>query len=232
MFWDYFATLRRSSALASESQATHIAATLRRNRHALAVQLMENVAGWEKYARRISEHQTDLDSYIKLEFYVFIDYLQLYLSTGDTTYKNLYISEKLKQLHDPSLTFEQDDDTRHWVTEGDIKVLCGHVRVEMGPEEAAMLEVLLREIQKVVTAHGRKELSILLIGDCVYLDVRGFLAPLSLEDGITFRPTFITSKNPIEQRNALRRMADQQQFNVIFYSPFTYEFALALDRAA
>ena len=33
------------------------------------------------------------------------------------------------------------------------------------------------------------------------------------------------SKNPVEQRNALRLLADQR-FDLIFYSPFTYEFSL------
>ena len=84
---------------------------------------------------------------------------------------------------------------------------------------------LLREIQGIVTVRGRKELRVLLIGDCIFLDVRGFLTPLLLEDGIVVQPTFITSKNPAEQRNELRRMAGQR-FDVIFYSPFTYEFSL------
>jgi hypothetical protein len=67
-------------------------------------------------------------------------------------------------------------------------------------------------------------LSVLLIGDCLYLDVRGFLAPLALEDGISLWPTFLGNKNHAELRNALRKLAEAR-FDLIFYSPFTYEFS-------
>ena len=62
------------------------------------------------------------------------------------------------------------------------------------------------------------------IGDCLYLDVRGFLAVSALEAGLTFEPTFLTSKNPVQQRDELRRLSDQR-FDLVFYSPFTYEFS-------
>ena len=202
-----------------------ISRSLLSNRHALAYQLMTNLADFGKYADIVATDQADLGNTLKLHFYAFIDYLHLYYAKCDSSYKYLYISEKLKQLYDPSLTAEQDAENRYQVTERDIRVLCGHVRAEAGPEEAAELESLLREVQKVMTAQGQKELRVLLIGDCIYSDIIGFLAFLALEDGITFRPTYITSKNPVEQRNALRQMVGQR-FDVIFYSPFTYEFSL------
>jgi len=213
-----------STPLAPRELARRVCTSLRRDRHALAVRLMEDLAGWEKYDREIRDHRADLDTYVKLNFYVFIDYLICYFSTGDETYKNLYVGEKLKQLHDSTLTPEQDDANRSRVTEGDIRVLCGHLGGGLDGDAAVVLEALLRQVQEIVKSRGRKELKVLLIGDCVYLDVRGFLAPLALDDGISFWPTFLASKNPVEQRNALRRLADQR-FDLIFYSPFTYEFS-------
>ena len=38
-------------------------------------------------------------------------------------------------------------------------------------------------------------------------------------------PTFVGTKNPIEQRTMLRGLAERR-FDLIFYSPFTYEFSL------
>ncbi len=58
--------------------------------------------------------------------------------------------------------------------------------------------------------------------------MRGFLAAQALEDGITFEPTFVGSKNPVEQRDQLRALADRH-FDVIFYSPVTYEFSWDLN---
>ena len=209
---------------ASRELVRLICTSLRRDRHALAVRLMRALAGWEKYDREIRDHEADLDTYVKTTFYVFIDYLICYFSTGDETYKNLYVGEKLKQLHDSTLTLEQDDANRNRVTEADIQVFCGHLGGGLNSKAAAVLESFLRQIQEIVKSRGRKELKVLLIGDCIYLDVRGFLVPLALEDGISFQPTFIAGKNPIDQRNALRQLANQR-FDLIFYSPFTYEFA-------
>jgi FkbH-like protein len=189
--------------------------------------LVESLAGWHKYASQIAEHQADLDTYLRLQFYVFIDYLELFLRTGDDTYRSLYIGEKLKQLHDSTLTREEDADNRRRVTDGDIRILCGHVRSELGGAAALWLESLLREIQEIVTRRGRKELNLLLIGDCLYLDIQGFLAPWALEDGISFRPTFLGRRNPLEQRSALLKVAENR-FDLIFYSPFTYELSLEL----
>ena len=227
MYWNCLGPSRRVSAAVAEKARSRLSTWLLANQHSLAFALMTSLGGWEKYARGIREHQGDLDAFVHAHFYIFIDYLRLYLNTSDILYKECYISEKLKQLSDSSLNREQDDKNRRQVTDGDIDILCGRARTEVGPSEAAALESLLREIQAIVTVGGRKELSILLIGDCIYLDVRGFLASLALEDGITFQPTFIASKIPVEQRNALRAMVEKQ-FDLIFYSPFTYEFALEL----
>lgn len=219
--------LRETPTFGSARKARRLARALRRNRHALAAGLLEILTPWEKYEHVSRTYATDIDTYLELELYVFIDYLDRFFSTGDETYKVLYISEKLKQLHSSKLTPEQDYANRLRVTEEDIKVLCGRIRKEVSDEEVALLESLLREVQRVVTHRGCKDLRVLLIGDCLYLDVRGFLAPLVLEDDVTIHPVFIGTKNPVEQRNELRRLAENQ-FDLIFYSPITYEFSLEI----
>jgi FkbH-like protein len=47
---------------------------------------------------------------------------------------------------------------------------------------------------------------------------------LTLQHGVSHSPTFVGTKNPAEQRTMLRRLADRR-FDLIFYSPFTYEFS-------
>ncbi len=186
---------------------------------------MESLSGWEKYDRELREHAGRVDEYVGLHFYVFVDYLERYFRTGDSVYKYLYVGEKLKQLYDIDLDPEQDRANRERVTGADIRILCGPVREELGEDAAGMLESLLRDVQAMVLARGRKHLKVLLIGDCLYLDVRGFLAAQAMEDGLTFEPTFVGSKNPIQQREELRKLADRR-FDLVFYSPFTYEFSL------
>jgi FkbH-like protein len=214
--------LSKTSAYVPHPKARRLARALHTNRHALAARLAENVRSWEKYESEFQKHAANPGAFVKLEFYVFIDYLDRYFSTGDDTYKILYISEKLNQLQFRKLTPEQDFANRLRVTEEDINALSKHLRGQIGRDDLSLLESTLREIQKVVIPQGHKELSVLLIGDCFYFDVRGFLAPLVWEDGITIRPTFIGTKNPAERRNQLRRWANER-FDLIFYSPFTYE---------
>jgi FkbH-like protein len=225
MVWNGLGLVERSSPNGPAHPAKRLSALLRRDRHALAARLLQNLAGWEKYDQEIKHHQGDLDAYVALEFHVFVDYLDRYFATGDDTYKSLYVGEKLKQFHDSSLTPQEDDANRRRVLAADAEVLGTHVHQELGGESARMLEALLGDIHPIVTAHGRKELKILFLGDCLFLDVRGFVAPLTLQEGVSHAPTFVGTKNAIEQRTTLRGLADRR-FDLIFYSPFTYEFSL------
>ena len=127
-----------------------LSASLLRNRHSLARRLMESLSGWEKYDREIRDHTGRIDEYLRLNFYVFIDYLELYFRTGDDVYKRLYVGEKLKQLCDRSLDPEQDWVNRRRVTDADIRVLCGAIRGELGADAAGPLESLLRDAQGIV----------------------------------------------------------------------------------
>ena len=72
---------------------------LSENRHELATRFMESVAEWEKYARDIAACKGDLAPYLRREFYVLVDYLALLFQTGDATYRQLYVGEKVKQAY-------------------------------------------------------------------------------------------------------------------------------------
>src|SRR6516165_1471005 len=86
--------LSKTSAYVPHPKARRLARALHTNRHALAARLAENVRSWEKYESEFQKHAANPGAFVKLEFYVFIDYLDRYFSTGDDTYKILYISEK------------------------------------------------------------------------------------------------------------------------------------------
>lgn len=204
-----------------------ISASLLRNRHVLARRLLESLAGWEKYDKEVRASSFCIDTFLSDHFYVFVNYLEHYFRTGDEVYKYLYIGEKLKQLYDPSLEPAEDRANRARVTESDLEVLTGTIRAELGDEAARVVKSLLDHVRSVVLAQGRRHLEVLWIGDCIYLDVRGFLAAMALEDGITFEPTFVTSKNPAEQLAELRRLSDRK-FDLICYSPFTYEYSVEI----
>jgi hypothetical protein len=99
-------------------QARRLAAALSSNRVELSRQLMENVSAWEKQTKLIRANRDVLDQFVEDEFEVFVVYLERYFLRGDDTPKYLYVSDKLKQFHDPSLTLDEDDENRRRVMAG------------------------------------------------------------------------------------------------------------------
>ncbi|MDB5292093.1 MAG: HAD-superfamily phosphatase, subfamily IIIC/FkbH-like protein, partial [Phycisphaerales bacterium] len=209
----------------SASERRHIADVLERHRHAAAVRFLDSVAAWEKYAPQIAACNGDVGPYVRREFYVLVDYLVLLFRTNDATYRDLYVGEKVKQAYwDAESSADQQHDRRRQILDADRRGLLSVLEGELSPGELAAVDAELAEIARIVTTSARKTPEVLLIGDCLFLDVMAFLVGPALEDGVSVNPTFLTTKNPAELRNALRKMAGRK-FDLIFYSPFTYEFS-------
>lgn len=217
----------RAAADERSALARRVATALVRKRPTLARRLKEGIAGWAKYDSVTEQNCPDYDDYLREQFYAFVDYLARYLDSGDDAYRQLYIGEKLKLLYDPSLDTEADYANRRRVTDADIEALCGPIRGELGAEGAELLETILRDAQRVILARCGKHMEVLWIGDCLFLDVRGFLASRALEEGITYHPTFVGSRVAPQQREQIRALADRK-FDLIFYSPVTYHGSTAL----
>ncbi|HZL36814.1 MAG TPA: HAD-IIIC family phosphatase [Tepidisphaeraceae bacterium] len=215
----------RNSAIPDHQARRHLAGVLEHHRHALATRLMDSVADWEKYAQHIRACHGDVASYVQREFYVFVDYLALLFRTGDPTYRQLYVGEKIKQAYWEA---EGSDDQQHArraiILERDERAILDLLRDKVPANELDALRAELGGIAGVVTSRARHVTEVLLVGDCLFLDVMAFLIGPALEDGVSINPTFLTTKNPAELRNDLRKLADRK-FDLIFYSPFTYEFS-------
>src|SRR5437763_2890399 len=98
-----------------------IAAALSLQRHAVALRLLESVGNWSKFA---SDLTGDLDAYLQREFYAQVDYLALYFRTGDQTYRDLYVGEKIKQAyHEPESALQQQLARRGEIAESDRQTL-------------------------------------------------------------------------------------------------------------
>ncbi|HWE95435.1 MAG TPA: HAD-IIIC family phosphatase [Tepidisphaeraceae bacterium] len=212
------------AAPAAQDRA-HIAQVLERTRHEAALRFLDSVAGWEKYAPQIAACRGDVASYVRREFYVLVDYLALLLRTGDSTYRDLYVGEKVKQAYwETESSADQQLDRRRQILDADRRGLRSLLEGELSAGEWAAVDVELAEISRIVTTRARHTPEVLLVGDCLFLDVMAFLVGPALEDGVSVNPTFLTTKNPAELRNALRKMAGRK-FDLVFYSPFTYEFS-------
>lgn len=209
----------------AQCDSARLAVTLQQHRHELARLFMQSVAGWEKYRPDIEAAGQQLDAYLRHEFYVFVDYLALLYQTGDSTYRHLFLGEKVKQAYwEPQSSAAEQIVRRGLILDHDRESILPFLADKLGSAELATLTGELNAVAATLTAKAGYSSEVLLVGDCLFLDVMAFLVGPALEDGIAVNPTFLTSKNPPELRNSLRKLADRK-FDLVFYSPFTYEFA-------
>ncbi len=188
----------------------------------LAESLLESIHHWDKYSQHLPGHDGGRREFVDRELVAFIDYLRLFFETGDTDYRHLYIGEKLKQCldpHDNSRTRER----RKQITESDRRALVRTLTPLLSAPELDLLTRTLDTIDAVVTGESTRKARVLFIGDCLHLDVVSFLTAPLLERGFELVPTFATSKNPMELHRGLSGF-QPDAFDLIFYSPFTYEF--------
>ena len=198
-------------------------AALRRHRAALALELLESLRGWDKFADGLNSSGEERHEWVRRELFAFVDYLALYLERRDADFRNLYIGEKLKQCYDARDSAEEAAGRRRRVTEADRAAFERVLGAALPPAEMAALLRELDSIHGVVTAEGRQRARVLFVGDCLHLDVVAFLTAPLLEDGLTLEPVFATSKNPVELHKMLRGL-EGTAFDLVFYSPITYNF--------
>jgi FkbH-like protein len=202
-----------------------LAKVLREHRHELATLLMGNVADWEKFASLIPQDPRSLREHVELEHYTFVNLLALLFESGDDSFKDIYIGHKILQLYWPGFQSPSEREALvARVLEADERVLCDFLEGKVGADDLARLKGALGAINRVLLARGKKTLEVLLVGDCVFVDVFSFLTGQCLDDEISINPTYATSKNPVELRKELRGLADRK-FDLVFYSPFTFQFS-------
>ena len=182
------------------------------------------MADTPKWAPMMREHQSDWDAFLETHFYVLADYLAEYFARGDDTFKYLLVGEEIKNLYDPKLS------------ESDARAQA----VSVGADERGNLETLLRprvpdadwqllssclaHVQRMLAAQSARTQRVLLVGDCLFLDIVPFIVGELLDFGITIVPDYATSKNPLELRDELRKLS-ARKFDLVFFSPFSYDFA-------
>jgi FkbH-like protein len=202
--------------------ACPIARQLRQQRQELALALAKSVASWEKYSGGISP-QNSLREFAERETVVFVDYLVSYFEVGDPTFRDLYIGEKLKQCYSAADSPEEAIARRKQITAADLTALIDTAGSRLQPAERGVFIAELERLHATITKPGDKLCRVLLVGDCLFLDILAFLTAPLTEAGIQLVPSFVTSKLLSQQHRDLRCL-DGKQFDLIFYSPLTYAF--------
>jgi FkbH-like protein len=198
------------------AQRRQAAALLLQNRKQLAGKLAELVKGWPKYS---GEYESDPMGFAEIESGALVDYLATYIRDGDAAFLHLYVGEKAKQFHDPTVSPDMRVAREAAVLAGEEALFVE--ALENLPEAQLEVRQAFGWIRRALTEPAEHELRVLFVGDCLYLDVVAFLTAPALADGIRIDPTFVASHDVVEIQASLGRLA-REPFDLVFLSPFTY----------
>jgi len=214
---------------AGEQALPRVAVVLRAARQSVAEALAQPLMVWDKFSA--AAEQMGHANFVAWETIPLADYLIRSVSEPGLEWRNLFLGERMKQLHWPEDTLDELIARREQVFLADRDALVKLLEGKVPAPELEAFRARMNAWRELVTsgARGSREVKILLAGDCLFLDISTFLAALLLERGLTIRPIFAASKNPVELRNTLRGMASER-FDLVCYSPYTYELSLPLAR--
>lgn len=189
--------------------------------------LMQPIAEWEKFASSLAS--SGVDAFVEWETIPLADYLIRYLRDDDPDWRDLFIGERIKQLNMPTDSIDRHIERHDRVFSADRDSLCNLLRPELSDLELQPLITRFDAARELVTdgVRASKEVKVLFVGDCLLLELTTFLSVRLLKHGYTLRPIFVASKNPIELRSSIRGLANEP-FDLIYYSPYSYEFSVLL----
>ncbi|MEX2217737.1 MAG: hypothetical protein WD749_03175 [Phycisphaerales bacterium] len=187
---------------------------------------MRSVETWDRYAGEIA---ADPERFLRQEMFAAADLLAEFFRTGDGRCRSLYIGEKVRQAADGRAGPDERERLLGEIAAKDTANLVATMRPLASAVGLAELESALRGIEAVVGAHAGASVRLLLIGDCLHQDVMSFLVEPCLRDGVGLEPVFIPARNVAEQRALIRAHA-QRPFDLVAFSPFSYEFSPELGR--
>ena len=204
---------------------------LRQERHKLAEELSSALALMPRWQLLIDREQSQRDAFLQDHFFIFVDYLIKYFRTGDYTYMQLFAGEKIKALYDAEL----DDLARkiqiEAVGRAERQGLAATLQAKLSTEAWNLLSCEIDAIHLLLENEAATTQHVLLVGDCIFLDIIPFIVGDLLTTGIRLVFDYATSKNPLELRDQLRKLS-VNRFDLVFVSPFSYDFVPAYSRLA
>lgn len=197
---------------------------LHARRPALALALLDTARSVPRFAAELAAAEDDGQSFADREHICLVDYLARWIGDGDAMYRALYLGERIKMAYDPEHTVAQRNAITKSLIENDARVFDSGLQDVPAPIRAAVASGFADLAQRM-SGSGVRELRVLFVGDCLHLDVMAFLTDALGKRDISILPYFVTDKNPAGVADALRKLG-QKPFDLVFYSPFTYENGL------
>ena len=201
-----------------------VARALLSKRKEIARGLLDSVCLYPRW--KLAVENEDKNAFVERELVVFVDYIIKAFEEGSSDYLLLYAGEKLKQRYDKNI----DQQLLAEIFSNELaisrKCFCDHISGEVGDTILHTVEETLKDIEQALTLKEIKTIKVLWIADCIYLDIQAFLAPKLAEMQLGLDVTLITTKNPTSRRRQIQELSDKEQFDIVFYSPISYEFDL------
>ena len=102
--------------------------------------------------------------------------------------------------------------------------LKNYLQPSLAPPQLDNVVSVLDRIHKQLLPEVAGSTKIIFFGDCLFLDIGGFLLSPLLGEGIAAEITYVTTRD-LRQLGAQLKELDQNEFDLVFFSPFTYGFS-------
>lgn len=175
-------------------------------------------------AGRFASGEVGEEEFAEREHATLVHYLTNWIRSGDAVWRSLYLGERAKLAYDPSHEGNARNETIAALVASDRNILQSFDGMaDLDGRDRVLSE--LSEIVERLERPAQLSLDVLFVGDCLHLDTTAFLVDAMSELGIAIRPTYLTQKNPAGLVSAIRELSSKS-FDVVFYSPFTYQNGL------
>jgi len=203
--------------------AAELARALRAHRKDIAGAFAAALASTPKWKALIEAKRPQWDDFVRTEFFAFVDYLIEYFGRGDDTFQQLFLGEKIKSLYDTSLDPAAREKQAREVGIAERSQLQALLSSRLSASAWQLLDEHLSWTDRLLRTPAQKTQRVLLVGDCIFLDILPFVVGPLLEAGVAVVPEYAASKNPLDMRERLRKLSTEK-FDLVFFSPFSYEF--------
>jgi FkbH-like protein len=204
---------------------TELAHVVRTKAEAIAeavAQATEKIPRWQA---EYKNHVGTRSEYLALNFQVFPDYAAAYFERGDVTFRHLFLGELIRALYVPDADPKAANEQTNQVLASLQPLVESVLAKSLSPEAWTRFSRFLDEIAQTLKVTDRKIQRVLLVGDCLFQDIVPFIVADLMDAGIRLVQDYATSKNPALLRDELR-IHSAKKFDLVFFSPFSYEFSL------
>jgi FkbH-like protein len=162
--------------------------------------------------------------YVKREFEVLPIYLREYFRADDDSFLALFVGERIKAFYDPTLSEQERREVVKRICTSEREAVKKCLQPFLTPPQLERVVSILDRIHKQLIPESGSATKVIFFGDCLFLDIGGFILSPLLEQGIALEISYLTSRDLHQLEPQLKALA-QNKVDLVFFSPFTYEFS-------